>query len=371
MFFKGTKKRPTAADISSAIDGIGAEFNAFTSKEYTGYYIKASSNHIDLVLDMLSDMLLHSKFDQEEIDRERGVINEELRMYLDTPMRHIGDIYEELLYGDQPLGWDTVGSLETLKNINRDEFLEYLNKFYQSSNMLVSISGGVAQAKVNQLVDKYFGEVRNEKVEGFLPVKFKQNKPDVKLVHKQTEQAHLHLGVRSYPRGSEKKYALALLNSIMGSSMSSRLFIQLRERRGLAYYVRTSVDVYEDAGSFVAGAGVEPSKIEEAIKVILDEFRNISNTPLTESEMIKAKEYIKGKLVLELEDSREVSTMFGLQHLLEKKIETPKQYMERIDEVTGEQVQQVAKEIIENSRLNLAIIGPYKEEGRFRKILKL
>jgi len=371
MFFKGTKKRPSAVEISSVIDGIGGEFNAFTSKEYTGYYVKSSSKYLSLALDVLSDMLLHSKFETTEIDRERGVILEELRMYLDTPVRHIGDVFEELLYGDQPLGWNTVGTVESLKTIKRDDFISYVDTFYRPANMVVSISGGVEKEQVKRLVDKYLGSRPNKEAKNFLPVAFSQERPTVKLVNKKTEQAHFCLGVRAYPRAHKNRYKLAVLNTILGASMSSRLFIQLRERRGLAYYVRSMAEEYHDTGFFAVQAGVEINKIEEAIKVTLAELAKLSEKSVQAEELKKAREYIKGKLILELEDSREVAGMFGSQILLEEKIRTPKEIIKNIDAVSASDVQMVAYDIFKDRSLNLAIIGPYKDEGKFVKILKL
>jgi len=369
MFFKGTKSRPNAVDISSIVDGIGGEFNAFTSKENTGFYIKAAKKHFDLIMDLLSDMVLRSKFEQAEIGRERGVIAEELRMYLDTPVSYIRDLFEQLLYGDQPLGWDIVGNLNSLKNINREQFLEYLNSYYNPSNMLVSIAGGVE--KPLEVVGKYLGKMEDKKSKNFSKVKLEQKEPRVKLFKKDTQQAQLCLGFRGYPRGHKNRYELTVLNAILGASMSSRLFIQVRERRGLAYYVRTGVEEYYDTGYFVAQAGVEPKNINEAVKVTLGEFQKISVESVSEKELSKAKEYIKGKLILELEDSKDVAAMFGMQQLLENKIRTPEEIMEKIDRVTADDIKEVAKDIFRNEKLNLAIIGPYKEEGEFVKILTL
>lgn len=370
MFFKGTKKRPSALDISSLIDGVGGEFNAFTSKEFTGYYIKAAKDHIKLCLDVVSDMLSNSLFAQEEIDRERNVIAEEIRMYLDNPMRYVPDVYEILLYGDQPLGWDTTGTLASLKNIKRADFFKYLDDFYTPSNMIVVVSGGVKPENVRSLAEEFMGSIKDKKAKGFLPVKFKQSKPAVKIHHKDSEQAHFCLGVRSFPRGHKDRYKIAVLNTILGSSMSSRLFIQLRERRGLAYYVRSSVDEYYDAGSLMSQAGVMPKNIDEAIKVILGEYSQLAIEAPKEAELKKAKEYLKGRLILGLEDSREVSNMFGLQELLEEKIRTQKEIIANIEKVTAEDIKKVAKNIFKTETLNLAIIGPYKENARFENILK-
>ena len=371
MFFKGTKKRPTALDISSEVDSIGGEFNAFTSKEFTGFYIKSSAEHIDLDLEVLSDMLLNSKFEQTEIDRERKVVSEELRMYLDNPMRHVGDVFEELLYGDQPLGWDTVGTLDSLKNINRRQFLEYVDHFYHPSNMLITIAGGVTVEAAKKIAEKYFGSLTDKKAASFLPVKFQQKSPAIKLHTKKTEQAHFILGVRSYPRASEHRYKLAVLNAILGTSMSSRLFIELRERRGLAYYVRSSVDDYKDAGAFQVASGVQPKAIEEAILVTLEQFKKISQQEVPEAELKKAKDYIKGKLVLELEGSQEVASTFGLQQLLENKTRTPEEVLREIDKVRTADLKKLAQDIFTDDKLNLAVIGPYKDEAKFAKILKI
>lgn len=370
MFFKGTKKRPTAVEIASLIDGLGAEFNAFTSKEYTGFYIKAASSHLGLVTEVLADMLLNSKFDQEEINRERNVIAEELRMYLDTPMRHVGDIYEELLYGDQPLGWDTVGTLESLANIQREDFLSYNNKYYLGPNMIFVVGGDINHQKGKELAEKYLIDLPNKVSPTFPPVKFTQEKPAVKVFYKDSEQAHICLGVRSFALGNPDRYKLLVLNAILGSSMSSRLFIQLRERRGLAYYVRSGNEEYNDAGSFNAQAGVEPKNIDEAIKVILAEFSKITLEHPSLEELTKAKESLKGRLILELEDSRDVSTMLGLQELMEEKIRTPEEIIANIDKITAEDVSDTAKKIFVNKGLNLAVIGPFKEEERFINNLK-
>ena len=370
MFFKGTKSRPSATDISSLIDGIGGEFNAFTSKEFTGYYVKAAKDHLNLCLDVVSDMLMNSLFAQEEIDRERNVINEEIRMYLDTPMRYVPEVYDALLYGDQPLGWDTAGTLDSLKNINRKDFFKYIDDYYTPSNMLVVISGGVSPDKAQVTADEYMGRIKDRLAKGFKKVTVSQNKPQVKIFHKDSEQAHLCLGVRSYPAAHKNRYKITVLNTILGASMSSRLFVQLRERRGLGYYVRSGVEEYHDAGSLVAQAGVMPKNIDQAIRVILDEFGKLAVEPVSEVELKKAKEYLKGKLILEMEDSKEVSNLFGLMELLEGKIRDQKELIANIEKVSAEDIQTTAKEIFVDQSLNLAIVGPYKDKTKFERNLK-
>lgn len=371
MFFKGTTKRPTALDISSVIDGFGGEFNAFTSKEYTGYYVKASSSNLETALDVLSDMLLNSKFDQAEIDRERGVILEEMRMYLDMPMRHISTVYESLLFGDHPLGWDIVGHIESINEVNHNDFVEYIGSLYDPSNMILGVAGNTDEVKVRELGNKYLGGLVRKQTRFYKDIDLTQKKKGIKISHKDTEQAHFALGVHSFPVGHPKHYAASVLSTILGGPMSSRLFIELRERRGLGYYVRCGLDEYVDAGTLVVQAGVQKPKIEEAIKLTLEEFSKIANTLVPEEELKRAKEYIKGKMILELEDSKEVSALYLLQEILEKRVRTPEEIISSIDSVTSDDVISVAKELLTPDSLNLAIIGPYKEEEKFLNLLEM
>lgn len=369
MFFKGTTKRPSALDISSVIDGIGGDFNAFTSKEYTGYYVKAASNHTDLSLDVLSDMLLNSKFEHGEIDRERGVILEEMRMYMDMPTRYIGNVYDSLLFGDHPLGWDVVGHTESINNLSQSGFREYLSKFYSPKSMILGIAGEITPQRALELGEKYLGSLNTQTDNKFVPYQSAQERPGIKIAYKETEQAHFALGFRGYPIGHKNHYISAVLSNILGGTMSSRLFIELRERRGLGYYVRCSVDDYLDAGTMVVNAGVQKDKINEAVKLTLAEFDKITRQLVPEEELAKAKDYLKGKIVLELEDSKEVSALYLLQETLEKEIKTPEEIMDNIDAVTPDQVQSVAKELFNKQSLNLAMIGPYKDESKFIDLL--
>lgn len=383
MFFKGTKKRPTALDISSEIDGIGGEFNAFTSKEYTGYYVKAAKKHLELSLDVISDMLLHSTFSSAEIEKEKGVIVEEINLYEDTPMRRIGDTFEELLYGDQALGWRVIGTKDVIKSISRDMFVRYIEGLYKGGNVIVGIAGGIGSTSPRlrgasdeklaiNFVERYFGELKGEKGGKLLAVKGEQRQPKVLVSYKKTDQAHMCLGVRAFPVDHPDRYALSVLSTILGGNMSSRLFIQVRERRGLAYYVRSSTDHYHDAGYFVTQAGLDIKRIEEAVRVILEEYYKVTKmTEVTEGELTKAKEYIKGKMVLELEDSQSVAGLYVSQALLEKEIKTPSEIMKKVGGVTKEDVARVAGEVFRNEKLNLAVIGPFDSGEKFEKILRL
>ena len=318
MAFKGTKNRPSAMDISVLIDGIGGEMNAFTGKESTGYYIKSASAHINLSMDVLSDMLHNSLFDEKEIEKEKGVILEEINFHDDNTSHRIGDVYERLLYGDTAMGWNIDGEKQVIKAIKRQNFLDYMSQLYSANQITVVVAGGIDIEKTQAMVEKYFGKMRCFDTKPYKKVVEKQTKPKVLIKHKKTEQVNIAIGVRTVPNDHPDKYALSVLSSILGGGMSSRLFTEVREKRGLAYYIRTSSDHYQDCGSLVSMSGIDPKRLDEAITVILSEYNKISNTPPSIKELKKAKEFLKGHLILDLEDSRSVAGFYGQQELLEK-----------------------------------------------------
>lgn len=371
MAFKGTQKRPTAMTISSLIDGIGGEFNAFTSKEITGFFIKSAANHLILAIDVLSDILLHSKFEEAEIEKERGVILEEINLYEDTPMRKVSDVYEELLYGDTPLGWDTAGRKEVIKKITRQDFLNYLHSFYSPQGMALVVAGSFEKQRVLDSAKEYLGDMELFDTPSYTPVIENQTQPQALVKFKKTEQAHLCLGVRTFPYSHPDRYTLAVLATILGGGMSSRLFHEVREKRGLAYYVRSSSDHFLDTGTLVTQAGVDLRRIEEVVKIILDEYRKMTVETCSKGEFSKAKEYLKGHLILELEDSRGVASLFGGQEILEKRIRTPEEIIAEIERVSVEDIQRVAGEIFKENKLNLAVIGPFEDGKKFEEILRL
>lgn len=369
MAFKGTKSRPSSLIISSVIEGVGGEFNAYTSKDHTAYYIKAAKTHLPLLFDILSDMLLNSLLDKAEINREKGVISEEINMYEDTPFRRIGTIYEELLYGNHPLGWDIAGTKEVITKLKRKDFIDYTSGLYQPNNTVVAVAGGVEHDNVMSLTDKWLGKWKKRPVYHFSKVSDKQNSPAVKVAYKKTEQAHLILGFRSFPREHKDRYVQEVLAAILGGGMSSRMFIEVRERRGLAYYVRSSTTDYEEVGNFESQAGVDLKRINDAVSVMLSEYSKITREEVKDEELTKAKEFLKGRLILEMEDSRNVAGFYGSQLLMESKINTAKQVIEKIEAVTAKNIIRVAKEIFVPKTLNLAVIGPFKDEGRFEKVV--
>src|SRR5919197_4719619 len=302
MFFKGTERRPTARDLAAEVDAIGAEFNAFTSKEYTGYYVKCAAESRDVALDVLVDMLRHSKFDPDEIDREKGVIIEEMNMYFDTPRDFIGGVYEELLYGDQPLGWDIIGRKETVRGATHDTFREYLDHWYKPSRMVVGVGGAIGDG-LHEKLEELLGDLPPGNTGEPAHIELgSANGSRVKVHTKQSDQAHICLGVYSYPPVHPDPYALQVLATILGGGMSSRLFTEVRERRGLAYYVFGINHSYTDTGSLFSQAGVDISRIEEALTTIVDELKRVVDEPVPANELAKAKNFAKGRFVLQLEN---------------------------------------------------------------------
>jgi predicted Zn-dependent peptidase len=342
MFFKGTERRPTARDIAGEIDAIGGEFNAFTGKEYTGYYVKCAADARDTALDVLIDMLRHSKFDSEEIDREKGVIIEEMNMYFDTPRDFIGGVYENLLYGDQPLGWDIIGRKDTVRNATRDTFTGYIDRWYKPERMVVGVGGRIGDGLLAR-IEELLGDLEPVSTEAPLPVQPTANGGRVRVHTKQSDQAHLVLGVPSFPLVHPDRYALQLLATVLGGGMSSRLFTEVRERRGLAYYVFATNHSYTDAGSLYSQAGVDINRIDDAITTIVGELTRIADESVPSDELEKARAFAKGRFVLSLE-SPQGTIMFGLRReVLEGGATEPSEVLTALDAVTADDVQRVAR----------------------------
>lgn len=371
MMFKGTTKRPKWLQITKELDSIGAQYNAFTSKEYTGYWAKASLEHRDLIIDIISDIFLNSKFDEKEIQKERRVIIEEMNMYLDLPPRYVGDLYEELLYGDQPAGWKVIGEKETVLKLGRQDFVNYFNTHYLAENTVVAVAGNVDKEKVKEQVSNFFKEAREGKKVTRQSVFESQNKPQIKLHHKKTDQTHFVLGVRAYDIFSPRSETAEVLATVLGGGMSSRLFIEIREKQGLAYYVKAGADAYTDHGYFATQAGIDNSRIEKAIRIVLREYRKMRDKPVPKHEIRKAKEYIKGHLAIELESSDSVATFFASEWLLKNETLTPEEKLSKIMAVTADDVQAAASEIFKPEKLNLALIGPFEDKKKFEKLLEI
>ena len=367
MFFKGTERRPTARDIAGEIDAIGGEFNAFTGKESTAYYVKCAAEHRDVALDVLVDMLRNSRFDSDEIEREKGVIVEEMNMYLDTPRDYIGGVYESLLYGDQPLGWDIIGRKETVRGATRDTFLSYLGAWYHPERTVVGIAGRIGDDAVER-VRTLLGDLPAAETGAPAPAAPYVN-GRVKVFTKQSDQAHVILGVPSYELDHPDRYALQMVATVLGGGMSSRLFTEVRERRGLAYYVFGTNHSYTDAGSLYSQAGVDIARIDDAVSTIARELKGMAAEPVPADELEKARSFAKGRFVLQLESPQGL-IMFGLRkEVLEQRAPDPEEVLAGISAVTAEDLQRVAQDVIADERLRLAVIGPFDDADRFEKLL--
>jgi predicted Zn-dependent peptidase len=368
MFFKGTERRPTARDIAAEVDAIGGEFNAFTSKEYTGYYVRCASEYRDTALDVLVDMLRNSKFDAEEIDREKGVIVEEMNMYFDTPRDYISGVYDALVYGDHPLGWDIVGRKETIQDVDRDTFLGYLDLWYKPSRMVVGVAGNFGDGLLDR-IGELLGDVATGHTGSPAPAAETGNGARVKVHTKASEQAHLCLGVRGYPIEHPDRYAVEVLRVVLGGGMSSRLFTEVRERRGLAYYVYAVNQAYTDTGSLYTQAGVDVNRVDEAVKTIVDELSKIVAETVPPDELEKARSYAKGRFVLQLESPQGMN-MYGLRReVLEGSVPDSSEVLAGLDAVTADDVQRVAADILHDDGFRLALIGPFEDADRFEALL--
>jgi predicted Zn-dependent peptidase len=378
LFFKGTKNRPNTLALSAELDSIGAMFNAFTTKEFTGYWVKADAAKLELGFDVVSDMLLNSLFSPEEIEREKGVIIEELNMYQDNPMMFIEDVFEECLYGDTPAGRDVIGTKSTIRNVTREMVVNYLKDQYGAQNTVVAVAGNIDKTATEQLALKYFekygitsGRVKENLLED-------QTEPAVKIGKKKTDQAHLALGVRAFPTGHKDEYAARMLGIILGGSMSARLFLSLREKHGLAYYVRTGTESYSDSGYLVTQAGVPVGKIDDAIKIILEEYRLLADKLVDAKEFQRNKDLLRGRMHIQLESSDDVAQWYAKRAVMligqNKRVAglpTPEKFLEKFDALTAEELKRVAGGLFTDKNLNLAVIGPYEDKEKFKTLLKI
>jgi predicted Zn-dependent peptidase len=372
MAFKGSKKYPSSFIIASTVEGLGGAFNAFTSKDHTGYWIKALSEHFGTVSDVISDMVLNPLLKEEEVTREKGVIVEEINLYEDTPYRKVGDYFESLLYDGNPLGYDTAGRKETVTNFTRQTFLDYIGRLYHPKNAVLVVAGGTGKNNHDlDVIEEKLGGWNGLTAAGYEKVKDVQTKPGILVKYKKTEQSHFCLGFRAFSFFDPRKYALSVLSIMLGGGMSSRLFIEVRERRGLGYYISTGRSLYQDVGNLVTQAGVpnDIEKMKTAIEVILDEHKKISRGEIKADELKRAKELLKGQFLLSLEDSYNLASYFGNRLLLEGRVETPKELVKKIEAVTSDDIITVANDIFRPNKLNFSVIGPYEEAKEFEKVV--
>ena len=369
MVFKGTPRRPKAADISREFDSIGAQHNAFTSHEYTGYYAKVDSRHASVALDIVADLYNNPLLDAVEMEKEKGVIVEEIRMYEDMPQAKAARIFFELVYGDQPAGWDIAGTESNVRSFIREALVAYRSAHYVSEATTVVVSGHFDEKKILADIEKSFAGISTKMGKPKAAVADGQVGPKVRIGWKETDQTHLILGVRSYPIDSPYRAALSVLSAILGKGMSSRLFDKLRNEMGICYYIDADSDLYTDHGMFEVSAGVDNSRVDEGIKVILAELARTAREKVTDAELVKIKDFIAGNTYLSLETSDALANYAGGREVLEGKIKTPEESIALIRAVTADDVLAVAQKIFVDKNLNLAIVGNYKDEERFKKLL--
>ena len=362
MLFKGTNKRKGPMEVAEELDKIGGEFNAFTGEEYTGYYAKVNYSNFDIALDWVSDIFLNSKLPNKELLKERGVIIEEINMYRENPMMYIGDLWKKVLYGDQPAGWDIAGTTKSVLAIERSDIKKYMDDHYIASNTIVCVAGNIDEKKTIEKIKKYFSKISNKQKKDKVGVIEKQNRPQVKTIYKKTNQTNIALGVRGYDIFHPHKIILDVMSVILGGSMSSRLFKEIREKLGAAYYVRTYNYSDTDTGSLVTFAGVDNKKLDKVIETILKEYKKLTKIKVSNYELKKAKECIKGRMILKMEASDEQASFYGMQELLKNDITSMEDIFKKIDNVSSEDIISVAKDIFRNEKLNMALIGPFKNK---------
>lgn len=364
MCFKGTAKRPNYWDISTELDGLGAQYNAFTSQEYTGYFAKVEHRHLTKILDIVSDMYLNPIFDKKEMKKEKGVIIEEINMYEDLPQRKVNMVFEELLYGDQPAGWSIAGSKENIRQMAREDFVSYRNKFYVPKATTVVVSGNFDEKEILAEIVRVFGGIKKEEKGLKLQTIEEQDQPAIKIHGKDTDQTHLILGVRTFNALDKRNRILEVMEGVLSGGMSARLFKKLRDELGICYYVRASNDSTTDCGTFAVSAGVNNSRVKEAITAILVELKNLKEELVPPTELAKVKQHMVGSMALGLESSDSLAEFFGGQEIMNKPLKAAEEIRQEIESVTAEEIRELAREIFVDKNLNLAIVGqPGSEEG--------
>lgn len=367
--FKGTVKRPNAQQINREFDSIGAQVNAFTDQEVTAYYAKAHPKHVEKIFDVLSDMYLNSVFPAEDIEREKGVIIEEINMYEDLPQRKVGMLFDELLYGDTPAGRSVAGTKATVSAIMPKDFVAYRNAHYTPERTIVVVAGNFDPKKVGALVRNTFSSMKRGTKVNKGKVVEKQKSPALLVSTRESDQTHIVLGVRTFPIDDKRHYTLAVLNTILGASMSSRLFHRMREELGICYYIHSHMNDYTDHGSLNISAGVDKTRVVIAIEAIIAELQKLKTTRVDNAELAKAKEFSTSGLYLSLETSDALAGFYGMEEVLQRKLSTPKEIDKKIRAVTAQEVQKLAQQIFVDKNLNLAIVGRTPREAELKKVL--
>jgi predicted Zn-dependent peptidase len=370
MLFKGTKKRPTAHDVAVAIEGIGGFFNASTGQEITNYWVKVAYQHFDIALDVLTDMLNAPLFDTGEVEKERRVILQEIRETYDTPEELVFFDLDALMWLPHPLGRDVAGTVESVEGISPADMLDYMRRHYHANNLVVSVAGYVNPSEVAAKINAAFCAVIPAPTDAYLQFRAEQDRGRWRVRFKKTEQAHVAVSTWAYDRTHPDRYAVRVLNTLLGDGMSSRLFQEIREKRGLAYSVSSFGSALADCGYFGSYAAVDPKNAADTLRAMLGEWGRLASEQVSAEELNKAKELIKGGILLSMEDTHSIAGWFGYQEALRQKIMTVDDVTKKVDAVTAQDIQRVAKDIFRNEWLNLAIVGPFKGEGKFVKGLR-
>lgn len=371
MMFKGTKKRPGYMDISRELDRLGADYNAYTSKEWTGYFARVSSSKVDEAMDIVCDIFLNANLEQGAMDIERGPIIEEIRMSEDQPQQHLGYLSEQQLWGDQPQGWDIAGTVDNIRNMKREDMTDYFNSHYIGLNTVVCVAGAIDPEYVKGKIGEYLSRMREGKRAERPKTKEEQTEPQLLVHPRDVEQSYIQINLRAFDRHDDRRYPLALLSAIMGGGMSSRLFEEVRDKRGLAYYIYAMNALYSEVGYFEVGVGANREKADEAVRIILKELVKARDQGVTEDELNHVKDRAEGSMALAQENSKGIAMSYSESLLFHGKVLTPEEELERIKAVTVEQVQKVAQDLFRPERLNMAVIGPYKDSHPFEGILKI
>lgn len=371
MCFKGTTNRPTSMDINRELDGLGAQSNAFTSEEFTGYYAKAEAKHLNQMVDIISDMYLNPIFPKIELEKEKGVILQEISMYEDLPQRQVGKLMMKLLYGDQPAGMAVLGPSENIKKMKRQDFVNYRAKHYVARATMLVVSGKCDPEKVFKLAEKAFKDISKGSKNPKKKVVEVQKIPQVLLQSKATDQTHMILGFRAFGAKDKRSSTLSVLSGVLGAGMSSRLFHKLREEMGVCYYVKTAADEYTDHGILEIRTGVDRQRVLEVIKVLLVECHKLKTELVSDAELRKVKDFLIGNLYLALETSDSFAEFYGIQEIIKGDAKTADEIKTEIEKVTAKDILKLANQIIINEGLNLAIIGQNLNKKTLQKILKL
>ena len=371
MVFKGTTNRPRPGMIAEEFAALGAQSNAFTSQEFTGYWAKVAAPKLPEVLDIVTDLYLNPLFAPEEIEKERGVIIEEINMYEDMPMRRVHDFFSQLMYGDQPAGWKVDGEKEVIRALSQKDFLDYRAERYTASSTVVVVAGKMNEKKVVAQIRASFGRLPRHRLAAKTKTREHQAKPNILLKFKESDQGHLVLGFRAFDVFDRRRYAIQLLADILGGGMSSRLFKKVREELGAAYYIDAEDDLMLDHGLFRIAAGVDHAKIEIVIRAILEECAKLRDEPVPAAELQRAKDHLAGGILLGVETADELASFYGGQEMVTGAPLPPEAIIGKIKAIGAAEIKAVARDIFKNKGLNLAIIGPYRNESMFNEIFKL